>query len=450
MKKVLLSFVVLLLTISNLFAQLTQVTDGLNRPLGVTIDHLGKIWVTENGTGHDDGSVTVVSLNGTKIPMITGLPSYVRDSIGNLSGAYRTVIFPNSQIAVVVGSGPTNSSGRILFFDFNNYNFGTDAPKTLKDTTKSIDITIDRAKYNASNGYSFVTDSSGNTFVAMAAANNIIKITPDGKQSVFVAFPPVSNPTPVGPPMIDFVPTKIVVNPKGGFYICNLTAFPFPAGTAGVYMVDTIGNVTPYATGLTTLVDMVLDENTGDLYVQQFGSYGFVSGSTLGFIPQSSKILRIKPGGKQIDSIAGGFGPGAGLAIDRKGNLFVTSMFTGQLFKQKCVATKAFFCETFDTGIPNSWMNTKTTGKGWTYCDAGCYQTNSPKNSYTYLYDNHLNSNFSNTINSGSAHLVMDADKNLQSALTTPAINCSDKKKVFLEFYSSYVGSINILVHRLR
>ena len=118
-------------------------------------------------------------------------------------------------------------------------------------------------------------------------------------------------------------------------------------------------------------------------------------------------------------------------------------LFTSQLLKQQCVSPHSFFCETFDTGIPSTWMKTKTSGKGWEFCDSICYSALDANFGTSVSYVNNDIRRYGVTVKSGSAKLVMYADKNLQSALITPAINCSDKKQVFLEFYSMYLGYVN-------
>jgi hypothetical protein len=52
----------------------------------------------------------------------------------------------------------------------------------------------------------------------------------------------------------------------GGFYVSTLTGFPFLTGKATIYELSAQGAVSVYATGLTTLTDLILDHHSGDLY----------------------------------------------------------------------------------------------------------------------------------------------------------------------------------------
>jgi hypothetical protein len=51
-----------------------------------------------------------------------------------------------------------------------------------------------------------------------------------------VSFPRFANPTPIGTPMIDAVPTSVLAH-EGALLVTFLTGFPFPAGLAEVRMV---------------------------------------------------------------------------------------------------------------------------------------------------------------------------------------------------------------------
>jgi hypothetical protein len=144
--------------------------------------------------------------------------------------------------------------------------------------------------------------------------------------------------------MVDAVPTKILANPDGGFYVCTLTGFPFNAGQAAVYNVDKNGVISLYHRGLTMLTDMAFDARTGDIYAMQFGNFGF--SPSPGFVFGSGKVHRIQRGGGFSEVVAGNFGPGSGLALDKAGNVFVSSLFTGQLLKMNSPV-----CSNFDLSI---------------------------------------------------------------------------------------------------
>ena len=313
------------------------VAENLNGPFSVHTDYLGNHWVTEVGSGNNDGGITLVRPHGEKIPIITGLPSYFNPNNEEVTGAWHSLQLPNKQLAIVIGEGPTTQFGRILIFDLRRFEIGRAAPLTLSKAIQSIDVStyvLSLEGVTASNPYSVARDWNGNWYVADAGANKVIKISKDGKKrSVFVEMPAFPNPLPFGPPVVDQVPTKIISKGHDSFFLAQLTGFPFTEGTAKIYSVNNQGKLFEYATGLTALVDMTLDKKTGDLYALQFATFGFDPAP--GFTPHTSKITKISPKDKSTTISAEGFGPSTGISINSKGDLFVTELFSGRLLKME-------------------------------------------------------------------------------------------------------------------
>lgn len=349
MKKLttILSFLLFLLVSS--YAQLVPVTSNLVNPAGIEPDASGNIWLTETGTGANNGRVLLVRPNGDKIPIITGLPSSFDPVVNETGGPWRTILLPNNRLAVIVGEGPTTIFGRILLFNLTGFQPGISPTKTLADTTSTIDISrfsLAQSGVTNSNPFSAVLDNDGSWYVADAGANMIVKVAPNGQRSVFARFPKVPNPTPIGPLVVDAVPTKIMANPDGGFYVSILTGFPFNAGQAAVYNVDKNGVISLYHRGLTMITDMALDPRTGDIYAMQFGNFAFAPSP--GFVFGSGKVHRIQRGGGFSEVVASNFGPGSGLTLDANGNIYVTSLFTSQLLRMNSLAAA---CNNFDLSI---------------------------------------------------------------------------------------------------
>ena len=347
MKKLTTTFCLLFLSFSISLAQLTPVTGALVGVAGVEIDANGNAWVTETGSGANNGQVIHVKPNGDKHVVVTGLPSATDPANGETGGAWRSMLLSNNRLAVIVGEGPTSLFGRIMFFNLTGFQMGVSVPKTVSDTTSTIEISsfsLAQPGVTNSNPFSAVVMPDRTWYVADAGANMIVKVAPNGQRSVFARFPKVPNPTPIGPPVVDAVPTKILANPDGGFYVSILTGFPFNNGQAVVYNVDKNGQISVYHKGLTMVTDMALDAQTGDIYAMQFGNFAFRP--TPGFVFGSGKVHRIQRGGGFSEVVASGFGPGSGLALDDNNNLYVTSLFTGQLLKMNSPT-----CNNFDLSL---------------------------------------------------------------------------------------------------
>lgn len=305
------------------------IADSLRLPAGVEVDAQGRIWVTESGYGFNDGAVSVVQPDGTLWPVIVGLPSFFDTTTQEGIGPWHTLALPDNRLAVAIGA-----TGQVLIFDLAGFVPGASAPLTpdLNILALEIGVFVESEGLLESNPYSVAADHSGNLYVADAAANAIIKATSSGQLSVFATFPGYTNPLPFGPPHVDAVPTRIISKPGGGFYVCQLTGFPFLDGMANIYDVDSNGVVTTYASGLTQLTDLQLDIYTGDLYALQIGQFILDPMLPPGYAPNSSIVTRIKTNGDR-SVVAQNFNLSAGMALDGQGNLYTSELASGRVLK---------------------------------------------------------------------------------------------------------------------
>ncbi len=311
------------------------VADSLRLPAGVEVDAQGRVWVTESGYGFNDGAVSLVQSDGSVWPVIAGLPSFFDTTTQEGIGPWHTLALPDNRLAVTIGA-----TGQVLIFDLTGFVPGASAPLTPDLSTWALDIGVFVVAEGLleSNPYSIAADAAGNLYVADAAANAIVKATPSGQLSVFATFPDFPNPLPFGPPTVDAVPTRIIAKPGGGFYVCQLTGFPFLDGAANVFALDSNGVATPYATGLTQLTDLALDESTGDLYALQVGQFVLDPMLPPGYALNSAKVTRIKTNGAR-EVVAQDFNLSAGMALDAQGNLYTSEIASGRLLKWNNITT---------------------------------------------------------------------------------------------------------------
>lgn len=348
----------LLLGSLSLMAQVAPVivSDGFTKGLiGIDIDEQGNIWATEHGTGSDDGQVTIIDAMGNKTLFMTGLPSTFIQATGEVVGSYRTYQRPDNKVFVVVGEGSNERSETLLMVDKSDFTPGT--PLTMADVELVIDhgTFVHAQGFELSNPFNIDWDADGNIYTADSGANSIVKWdSATGQLSIVKTMDRSPNPLPFGPPMIDPVPTKVLVQPDGTFLISQLTGFPFIPGAANIYSMDAQGNMSVHASGLTCVTDMSFDPSDDELCVMQFGVFGEVN-ETLNFILGSAAVIKILPNDER-DTIAQGIG---GLApsftFDASGNVYVVDIVFGQVlrFDQLSSASEAVIAQASAKAYPN-------------------------------------------------------------------------------------------------
>ncbi len=324
-------FFLLLILVGNLVSAQTYtvVADSLRLPNGLEFDAQGRLWVVESGYGFDDGAVSMLKPDGTLFPVVVGLPAFFDTTSQENVGPWHTIALPNNKLGVF---SPIN--GGVLIFDLTGFVPGQSQPFTVADAVDSV-IIADFVYQNQpptmpdSNPYTGVVDANGNWYIADAGFNGIVRVDASGQRSVFCKFDPIANPTPVGPPFYDAVPTRIIAKPGGGFYVCNLTGFPFLEGSASIFEVSPNGVVSTHATGFTMLTDLLQSPTSSDLYALQIGTFDL---NIFNFAPNSSKVWRLHSDGSR-EVVAENFDLSPGMAIDGQGNLYVAELGLGRVLR---------------------------------------------------------------------------------------------------------------------
>jgi hypothetical protein len=344
MKKQILSlaFALIASTLS-LYAQVVPqiVASGFNvGVIGLEIDGAGNLWVTESGSGNNDGRVIIVDPAGNQTVFMTGLPSTYIQAAGEVVGSYRTYQRPNNKVLIVVGEGDHALSETLLIVDKSAFTPGT--PLTLANVEQTIQhgAFVHAQGFVQSNPFNVEWDADGNIYTADAGANSIVKWDKNtGDFSIVKTIDRFPNPLPFGPPMVDPVPTKVLRKPDGTFHVCQLTGFPFLEGAANVYDLDAAGNLDVHADGFTCLTDMAYDPKDGNLCVMQFGVFGQVDSVTLNFFLGSAAVIKLMPDGTRQTIAEGIGGLAPTFAFDAVGNLYVVDMLFGQVLKYDLVSS---------------------------------------------------------------------------------------------------------------
>ena len=270
-------------------AKVTTIATGLVLPMGLETDNAGNIWVAETGTSHDDGKVVIVRPNGIKYDAIINLSSINNEQSGESEGP-SNLILENNNLYVLAADFlyKINVSG---FRPGDKPIDATNLPReNIGNYVRGLNIVVP----NDSHPYNLIKGPDGDIYIADAGANAIIHRHSAGNYSVLAKLPGFANPTPVGPPQIQAVPTGIIFDGHD-FLVSTLTGFPFVEGKANIYRVSLSGNVSVYQAGFTTLTNLC-DGNIyghGVLHHANFGQMGFApnTGSFMLSNGSTSKVL---------------------------------------------------------------------------------------------------------------------------------------------------------------
>ena len=354
----------------------TTLTGGLQGPTKIIQTPLGNLIVAETGPAiPNSGRVSIVGLDGTRRTLLGGLPSG-ENSNGDFAGT-QGVFLHGRTLYVLNGEGNATLPGPIQGTELPNPNPNSPILSSVlaihfsaaaeQNTTGYVLTAVDHqalkngAILKLGNGGgdkitvkliadfpNFVPDPlpffqpnvrhsnpfgilgvDDQLYVVDGGRNAVIKVNiTDGSFSVLTAFPPIPNPAPVGPPVIEAVPTSIREY-QGRLLVTLFRGFPFLSGNADVVSVDpATGSILPFIDGLTSAIDV--------LPVKKKGTKSFLT------LEISVDFLNGLPG--RLQRFATPAGPGvpisncligpSNMVRDEKTNtLYITSIFTGQIIQ---------------------------------------------------------------------------------------------------------------------
>lgn len=295
---------------------------GLLAPLGVETDAAGRVWIVEVGTGKNDGRVSLLN-NGTVVPAITGLESRIFQ--GEVDGASH-LLSADGLLYIL------HSNGKLYKAGVESFKIG-DAPLSAS-TIPSDDIgafviaqtaagVVTDNPGKESHPYQMTLGPGGDLFIADAAANVIVRrAKATGALSILANIPGIKNPTPVGPPFVQSVPTGVVYDGTN-LLVSTLLGFPFPAGQAIVYQVTPTGVVSVYQQGFNSLTG--LDLSNGPIALE-YGAFG-----PTGWVANSGRLVRANNPGTTV--LTSGLNLPTALKKITANSYFVVSLGDGALLK---------------------------------------------------------------------------------------------------------------------
>jgi sugar lactone lactonase YvrE len=321
------------------------VATGLNNPRGLALAPNGDLYVAEAGIGGsgkcrpspdgqpvevcygETGALTRIDTTGEKPPrrVLRKLPSMAQASGFAAQSGPVDVAFSGSNAFVVmgwggdpalrVGLGPKSRLfGTLLLVTPNGLSFPVTDISANESRHNPAGGTIDSNPYG-------VLVLSGTRIVADAGANALVEsgsmdlLRPSADRT-FAVLPPTAFGTQP-------VPTTVARSPGGDVFVGQLTGAPFFRGSSTIYRVPgSGGEVTPYLTGLTAVVDIAFDRN-GTLYIVEIAS-GLVPGPGADPGVGNGRLLR-KPENGAVEVVLEGLVFPAGVAVGTDGAVYLSN-----------------------------------------------------------------------------------------------------------------------------
>jgi len=308
------------------------VMSGLDNPRGLAFAPNGALWVTEAGRGGSGpcalngagetrcyGSTGAVSQlwKGKQSRVVEGLPSHALPD-GSTAGGPNGISFHGTAY-IALGLGGGIEYAETLSSDF----LGTLIHMPASGKWKVVaDVAVHEFEENPaggpidSNPFSVLAEAGGR-LVIDAGANALFFVRASGAVETLAVFPPLPNPTPVGPRLIEAVPTSVARGPDGALYVGQLTGFPFAQGLANIYRVVPGQSPVVHCSGFKTIVSIAFAPG-GDLYVIEHATGGIL------FPPNSGRLSRVAPNCARVPVLEGLDRPTA-VAIGADGAIYLTN-----------------------------------------------------------------------------------------------------------------------------
>ena len=301
----------------------TTLATGFKIPIGVETDGKGRIFVTEQGTGQNDGVVSEVTPDGKVYPIVTGLYSFKRPD--NELDATDHLLYSGGLLYILNAKG-------LYTIDISTFKTGSTPIQAANLTPENIQKYVIDYTFTEDTGeshlYNMVLGPDGALYITDAAANAIIRRSKTGELSVLTPVPGIKNPNPAGPPpgppFIQSVPTGITFDGHQ-FLISTLLGFPFPAGKALLYQMDLSGKIGVYQQSFNSLVD-VENDGSGKPLVLEYAVFG-----PTGFMPNTGRLLRAN--GTSSDVLLDKLNMPTDVKIVDSHTAYITSMGDGALLK---------------------------------------------------------------------------------------------------------------------
>jgi hypothetical protein len=275
---------------------------GLQSPVKIILTPRGNFLITETSMSPNSGRLSFVSRTGVRRSLIEGLPSGTEVTLAGGSGP-AALALRNRTLYLSIGPVDSERAGAApgtstlnpqsasspIFSSLLEIRFSSDVDATgatfrmtalhqqalhdgkeveLADAGDTARISLltrfpvephPVAVYKFSNPWGMALEEDGRSlYLSDASQNGLLRIdTMTGRWQRLARFGPFPNPTPVGPRVVDAVPTNVRLY-GNSVLVSFLSGFPFARGNGRVLIVNPeTGAAEPFISGLTSVTDVL-------------------------------------------------------------------------------------------------------------------------------------------------------------------------------------------------
>ncbi len=276
---------------------------GLQGPVKLILTPRGNFLVTETSGSPNSGRLSFVSRAGVRRSLIEGLPSGIGVTLEG-GGGPNAMALRERTLYLSIGPGDSERPGATpgtstlnpqsasspIFSSLLEIRFSADVDAIsgtfrmtvqhqqalndggeveLADAGATARISLltrypmaephPAAVYKFSNPWGLALSEDGrDLYLTDASQNCLLRIDPaTGRWRRLARFGPLPNPTPVGPPVVDAVPTNVRIY-GNSVLVSFLSGFPFAGGNARVLIVNPeTGAADPFISNLTSVTDVL-------------------------------------------------------------------------------------------------------------------------------------------------------------------------------------------------
>jgi hypothetical protein len=297
------SLIPFLFLASSAWCQPQTLVTGLQAPVKMILTPRGNFLVTETSMSPNSGRLSFVSRAGVRRSLIEGLPSGTEVTLAGGSGP-SAMALRDRTLYLCIGPGDIERAGAApgtstlnpqsasspIFSSVLEIRFSADVDAIggtfrmtaqhqqalndggeveLADAGATARISLltrfpiaephPAAVYKFSNPWGLALSEDGrNLYLTDASQNCLLRIDPTtGRWRRLARFGPLPNPTPVGPPVVDAVPTSVRIY-GNSVLVSFLSGFPFAGGNGRVLIVNPeTGAADPFIFNLTSATDVL-------------------------------------------------------------------------------------------------------------------------------------------------------------------------------------------------